>query len=117
MADDCNASGTGPMCTSEAGPPGPAGPVLPCAGAGRPTFRGLGPASRRWLATIGITTPDQLAAQDPFEVYARLKAAQPGVSLNLLYALIGAMENRDWRRVAREDRTAILLRLDDMGLL
>ena len=46
-----------------------------------------------------------------------MKAAQPGVSLNLLYALIGAMENRDWRRVAREDRTAILLRLDDMGLL
>jgi DNA transformation protein len=39
------------------------------------------------------------------------------VSLNLLYALIGAVEDRDWRDVAREDRTAILLRLEDMGLL
>ena len=81
-----------------------------------PAFRGLGPKSRQWLAGIGISTPEQLAAQDPFEVYRRLKAAQPGVSLNLLYALIGAVEHRDWRAVAREDRTAILLRLDGMGL-
>ena len=69
------------------------------------------------MAAIGITTPEDLAAQDPFAVYARLKAAQPGVSLNLLYALIGAVERRDWRRVAREDRVAILLRLEDIGLL
>ncbi|MBP8145482.1 MAG: TfoX/Sxy family DNA transformation protein, partial [Inhella sp.] len=38
------------------------------------------------------------------------------VSLNLLYALIGAVEDRDWREVQREQRSAILLRLDDMGL-
>jgi len=80
-------------------------------------FKGLGPTSRQWLAAIGITTPDHLAAQDPFAVYARLKATHPGVSLNLLYALIGAVEDRDWREVARVDRTVILLRLEDMGLL
>ena len=87
---------------------------------GRPgpaTFLGLGPTSQQWLAAIGITTPEQLAQQDPFAVWARLKAAQPGVSLNLLYALIGAVEDRDWREVARVDRTAILLRLQDMGLM
>ena len=39
------------------------------------------------------------------------------MSLNLLYALIGAVENRDWREVARYDRTSILLRLQDMGLM
>jgi DNA transformation protein len=82
----------------------------------RPGWLGLGPRSNQWLAAIGITTPEQLAAQDPFAVYARLKANQPGVGLNLLHALIGAVENRDWRDVAREDRTSILLRLEDMGL-
>jgi DNA transformation protein len=81
---------------------------------GAPTRR---PGWYQWLAAIGITTPEQLAAQDPFAVYARLKANQPGVGLNLLHALIGAVENRDWRDVAREDRTSILLRLEDMGLL
>ena len=84
---------------------------------GPASVKGLGPTSRLWLAAIGITTPEHLAAQDPFTVYARLKATQPGVSLNLLYALIGAVEDRDWREVARVDRTAILLRLQDMGLM
>lgn len=83
----------------------------------RPGWQGLGPKSRLWLAAIGITTPEHLATQDPFAVYARLKATQPGVSLNLLYALIGAVENRHWRDVARSERTSILLRLQDMGLM
>ena len=84
---------------------------------GTASFQGLGPKSRQWLGAVGIHTPEQLAAQDPFEVFARLKAMQPGVSLNLLYALIGAVEGRDWRAVAREDRTSIVLRLEEMGLL
>ena len=84
---------------------------------GEPSLRGLGPQSRAWLAGIGITTAEHVAAQDPFEVYARIKAAQPRASLNLLYALIGAVEGRDWREVARQDRTGILMRLQDMGLV
>lgn len=77
----------------------------------------LGPKSRTMLAGIGIKTAEQLRARDPFEVYAELKAAHAGVSLNMLYGLIGAVENRPWRDVARDDRTSILLRLEDMGLL
>ncbi|MDT9000158.1 TfoX/Sxy family DNA transformation protein [Paucibacter sp. APW11] len=80
------------------------------------SFRGLGPKSQAQLAGLGISTPDQLAAADVYELYARLKAAWPGASLNLLYALIGAQEDCDWREIARERRTEILLRLDAMGL-
>lgn len=80
-------------------------------------MKGLGPKSRTMLAGIGINTAEQLRARDPFEVYAALKAANAGVSLNMLYGLIGAVENRPWRDVARDDRTSILLRLEDMGLL
>ena len=84
---------------------------------GTPSFRGLGPRSLAWLAEVGIETPQELAALDPFEVYARIKARQPRASVNLLYALIGAVEGRDWRDVARSERTTILLRLEEMGLL
>jgi DNA transformation protein len=79
-------------------------------------LRSLGPVSQRLLGQIGITTASQLRAEDPFLLYAALKAQQPGVSLNLLYALIAAIEDRDWREVAQTDRTRILMRLDDLGL-
>lgn len=91
-------------------------------GPGKPVDRGpdalrnLGPTSRARLASIGIVTARQLLQADPFEVYARLKAAHPGTSLNMLYALIGAVEGRHWQEVRRTDRTSILLRLDDLGL-
>lgn len=77
----------------------------------------LGPQSRQWLAAIGITDADQLRGQDPFAVYARLKQLQPKLSVNMLYALIGALEGLHWQQVQRERRSEILMRLDDMGLL
>ena len=80
------------------------------------TLKGLGPKSRLMLAGIGSRLPSN-SARDPFEVYAELKAAHAGVSLNMPYGLIGAVGDRPWRDGARADRTMILLRLDDMGLL
>lgn len=80
-------------------------------------LRGLGPASAAALAAVGIGTAAQLRDADPFELYALLKRRDPRTSLNLLYALIGAIEDRDWREVARRERTSILLRLEAMRLL
>jgi DNA transformation protein and related proteins len=80
------------------------------------TLPGLGPKSRDMLARIGIHTAAQLQAADPYAIYARLHASGPGISLNMLYGLIGAIENRPWQDVAREQRTDILLRLDAMGI-
>ncbi|TXH88177.1 MAG: transcriptional regulator [Rhodoferax sp.] len=77
----------------------------------------LGQQSCKWLAAIGITTAEQLCAQDPFEVFVQLKETQPQLSLNMLYALIGAVEGMHWQQVQRERRAEILMRLDDLGLL
>ena len=59
---------------------------------------------------------EALKARDAFEVYGALKARWPGASRNLLYALLAVQEGGDWREIARERRTEILLRLDAMGL-
>lgn len=79
-------------------------------------LRNLGPQTEQWLPKVGIHTAEQLRASDPYEVYARLKQVVPGTSLNALYALIGAIEDRDWREISRERRTEIFMRLDQMGL-
>ncbi|WP_348944258.1 TfoX/Sxy family DNA transformation protein [Chitinibacter sp. FCG-7] len=78
-------------------------------------LKGLGPKSQQMLAQIGIENAAQLLAADPFELYAQLRRQQAGVSLNLLYAMIGAQENCAWQQIKRDRKTEILLRLDEMG--
>lgn len=76
-------------------------------------LKGLGTASRTLLASVGIETAADLRALGAVEAYRRVKAAHPKrVSLNLLWALEGALSGRDWRVVARDDRLRLLLELD-----
>lgn len=79
-------------------------------------LKGLGPKSQSMLEAIGIVTDEDFLRADPFDLYQRLKAQGASVSLNLLYAMIGAQEDRHWQDVKRESKLEILLRLDDMGL-
>jgi DNA transformation protein len=80
------------------------------------SLKGLGPRSEDMLAQVGIHSAEALLAADPYEVYARLKATVPGISLNALYALMGAIEDRNWLDIKRERKGEILMRLEDMGL-
>ena len=79
-------------------------------------LKGLGPRSSAALHEIGIESVKELLGRDPFDVYAELKAKVPGTSLNFLYALIGAIEDVHWQEIKRTRRTAILLRLEEMGI-
>lgn len=79
-------------------------------------MKGIGEMSWNMLASIGISSPEALQARDPFEVYATLHRMKITRSINMLYALIGAIENKHWQDIARERRTEILLRLDEMGI-
>ncbi len=80
-------------------------------------LRGLGPASVTMLVSVGITSAAQLRKADLYPLYARIKAQHPHTSINLLYAMMGAVDDMDWRDVAKERRTEVLMRLEDMGLL
>lgn len=81
-----------------------------------PALNGLGEMSWNMLRSIGIASPEVLLARDPFAIYADLHRMNVTRSLNMLYALIGAFENKYWQDIARERRTEILLRLDEMGI-
>jgi DNA transformation protein and related proteins len=88
--------------------------------AGEPALselRGLGAVSVGWLMQAGIRSTKELRQADLYAVYARIKGQQAKVSINLLYALIGAVEDQDWRSIAKERRSEVLMRLDDMKLL
>lgn len=79
-------------------------------------LKGLGIRSEEMLSQVGIYSVEDFMASDPFEVYKKLKEKVPGTSLNALYAMIGAQENRHWKEVKDDLKTAILLRLEAMGI-
>ena len=73
---------------------------------------GLGPKSLAMLAAAGIHSRVDLESLGSVQAYLRVKAAGQNASLNLLWAVEGALTGEDWRVVAREERTRLLLALD-----
>lgn len=73
---------------------------------------GLGPQSLAMLAAAGIHDRVALERLGSVRAYLRVKAAGQNASLNLLWAMEGALTGADWRVVAREERTRLLLALD-----
>lgn len=72
----------------------------------------LGPKSTEWLAKAGITTVDELRSRGSVEAFLDVEELGIKPSLNLLYALEGAMSDRHWQAVRREEGGELLLRLD-----
>ena len=73
----------------------------------------LGPKSQQMLARAGIHTVDDLKAMGAVVAYVRTKRSGARVSLNLLWALEGAISGLHWQDVARDHRTSLLLALED----
>lgn len=80
-------------------------------------MRNLGPKSQAVLAKAGIKTVAQLRKLGAVQAYARVKAKDPRASLNLLWALEGALSGRDWKSVAETDRASLLMALEDVQRL
>jgi DNA transformation protein len=77
-------------------------------------MRNLGPKSREMLAKAGIKTETQLRQLGAVRAYVKTKAVWPQASLNLLWALEGALSGRDWREVAETERASLLMALEDL---
>ncbi len=76
-------------------------------------LKGLGPKSERCLNEIGIHTKEQLQEIGAVRVFIKLKkecSTKP--SLNFLYAMVGALENEHWAKVAKSEKGRLVLELD-----
>jgi hypothetical protein len=75
-------------------------------------LRNLGPRSEEMLAAAGIDTPEELDRLGAVEAYRRAVAAGwSHPSLNLLWALEGALLDVDWRELPMGRREELLAEL------
>lgn len=73
----------------------------------------LGPVSKNMLAKIGITTREDLQDTGTVQAYLNLEQhlnARP--SLNLLYAMKLALEDRPWTTLTREERVNLIMEIE-----
>lgn len=75
----------------------------------------LGPKSQAMLQSAGIHSIAQLRKLGAVVAYARVRQVCPRASLNLLWALEGALTHLPWQTVAREHRTSLLLALEQQA--
>jgi predicted flap endonuclease-1-like 5' DNA nuclease len=76
-------------------------------------LRNLGSRSAAMLAAAGITTLAQLRRMGAVAAFVRTRRHAAGASLNLLYALAGALDGVHWQQVHRERRLELLTALED----
>lgn len=76
----------------------------------------LGPKSRQMLSLVGIETMAELNECGAIAAYLRVRQNVPNVSLNLLWALEGALHGQAWQVIAREERLRLLMELEQAQL-
>ena len=76
-------------------------------------MRNLGPQSVKMLAKVGIDSDEELRALGSVAAFLSVKRAGCSPSKNLLWALEGALTDRDRKEVSRNDRLSLLTQLED----
>lgn len=62
-------------------------------------LRNIGPKSAAWLRQVGLHSRADLEEAGPVDAYMRVRRAGFRPSLNLLYALEGALQDCHWQEV------------------
>jgi len=75
-------------------------------------MRNIGPKSAAWLRQVGLRSREDLEAVGAVDAYMRVKRAGFKPSLNLLYALEGALCDCHWQDVPDERRHELVLAAD-----
>ncbi|WP_240095840.1 TfoX/Sxy family protein [Thermomonas flagellata] len=75
---------------------------------GAPRLRNIGPKSAAWLRQVGLRTREDLAAVGAVGAWIRVKRAGFKPSLNLLYALEGALCDCHWQQVPDARRAELV---------
>ncbi|MBP6596242.1 MAG: TfoX/Sxy family protein [Arenimonas sp.] len=76
-------------------------------------LRNIGPKSAAWLRQTGIRTQEDLEAVGALAAFVRVKRAGFKPSLNLLYALEGAILGCHWQEIPEDRRSELVLAAGD----
>ena len=71
-------------------------------------LRNIGPKSAAWLRQVGLRTRADLEGVGAVEAFMRVKRAGFKPSLNLLYALEGAILGCHWQEIPEERRNELV---------
>ena len=75
-------------------------------------IRNVGPKSAAWLRQVGVRTTEDLTRVGPVEVFLNVKRAGFRPSLNLLYAMAGAMADCHWAELPEARKQELLAALE-----
>lgn len=75
-------------------------------------LRNIGPKSMAWLRQTGVRTLDDLKSVGALAAYVRVKRAGFRPSLNLLYALEGAILDCHWQDIPEARRSELVVQAD-----
>lgn len=75
-------------------------------------LRNIGPKSAAWLRQVGLKTAEDLQRVGALDAFIRVKRAGFKPSLNLLYALEGALLDCHWQDIPAERRSELLIAAD-----
>jgi DNA transformation protein len=78
------------------------------------SLTGLGPKSTAMLAAVGVKSVTDLRKRGAAKAFFEVRAAGLRPSLNLLWALEGALTAMPWHKVARTERTRLLFEVEDL---
>ena len=76
-------------------------------------LRNLGPASIKWLNAIGVRNRRDLEDLGGVDALRLLKSQGYNASLNLVYAIEGALRDCDWKRLPPKIKAALKTRVTD----
>ena len=77
------------------------------------TLRNIGPKSAAWLRQVGLRTAEDLVATGAVQAFVKVRRAGFKPSLNLLYALEGALLDCHWHDVPEARRQQLLADLEE----
>jgi DNA transformation protein len=75
-------------------------------------IRNVGPKSAAWLRQVGVRSTDDLTRMGPVEAFLKVKRAGFRPSLNLLYAMAGAMADCHWAELPEARKQELLAALE-----
>lgn len=75
-------------------------------------LRNIGPKSAAWLRQVGLRSRQDLEAVGAVDAFMRVKRAGFKPSLNLLYALEGALHDVHWQEVPESRRSELVMAAD-----